>query len=201
MRKSFQPIEGILVFPAILTRPEKGELFYLYIAAPEEAVGIVLIVKRNSEQKSMYYTSKVLHGAEEWYQRIEKLAYAVVLASRRLKHYFKVHPVVVRIDQPIRQILQKPDLAGRLVSWSIELLEYGITFEFRKAIKTQVLVDFVTELIRKESEPTNNASPDESKPNWVLYTDESANQTGGGARIILEGPEGVTVEHSLCFDF
>ena len=79
-------------------------------------VRIVLIVKSNGKQKSVYYTSKVLHGVEERYPRIEKLAYAVVLASRRLKHYFKAHPVIVRTDQPIHQILQKPNLVGRLVS-------------------------------------------------------------------------------------
>ena len=64
-----------------------------------------------------------------------------------------------------------------------------------------MLADFVTELIRKESEPTSDALPNESMPNWVLYTDGSANRTGGGAGIILEGPKGVLVEHSLCFDF
>ena len=79
--------------------------------------------------------------------RIEKLAYAVVLASRRLKHYFKARPVTVRTNQPIRQILQKPDLARRLMSWLIELSEYGINFESRKVIKAQVLTDFVIELI------------------------------------------------------
>ena len=78
-----------------LTKPEKGEVLFLYIAAFEEAVGTILIVERSDEQRPVYYISKVLHGVEERYQRIEKLAYAVVLASRRLKHYFKAHPIVV----------------------------------------------------------------------------------------------------------
>ena len=103
------------------------------------------------------------------------MAYAVVLASRRLKHYFKAHPVVVKTDQPIRQILQKPDLAKRHVSWSIELSEYGITFEDRKAIKAQVLADFVTKLVQKESEPISDVLLDKSRPNWVLYTNRLAN--------------------------
>ena len=100
--KTFSQLKDYLSSLSILTRPERGELLYLYIAASEEATGIVLIVERNGEQKPMYYTSKVLHGAKERYQRIKKLAYAVVLASKRLKHYFKAHPVVVRTDQPIR---------------------------------------------------------------------------------------------------
>ena len=85
--------------------------------------------------------------------------------------------------------------------WSIELSEYGITYESKKVIKAQVLADFVIEVIQKESKPTSNALPNESKPNWVLYTDGSANRTGGRVEIILEGSEGVTIEHSLCFNF
>ena len=64
-----------------------------------------------------------------------------------------------------------------------------------------MLVDFVIELARKESEPIGHTIGDESTPNWVLYTNGSANKNGGGAGIILEGPAGITVEHSLCFNF
>ena len=65
--KVFSQLKDYLSSPPILTRPERGELLYLYIAASEEVVGTVLIVERNGEQKSVYYTSKVLHGAEEQY--------------------------------------------------------------------------------------------------------------------------------------
>ena len=34
-----------------------------------------------------------------------------------------------------------------------------------------------------------------------MYLDESNNKNGRGAGIILEGLEGITIEHSLCFDF
>ena len=104
-KKAFSQLKEYLYSPPILTRPKKGELLYLYITTSEEAVGTILIVERNNGQKSVYYTSKVLHGAEERYQRIKKLAYAVVLASKRLNHYLKAHSVVVRTDQPIHKIL------------------------------------------------------------------------------------------------
>ena len=82
----------------------------------------------------------------------------------------------------------------------VELFEYGLTFEPRKAIKAQVLIDFVIELIHKEPEPiSSNVTNDSSL--WVLYIDGSASRNGGCVGIILEGPKGITVEHSLCFDF
>jgi len=49
-------------------------------------------------------------------------------------------------DQPVKQILQKPDVSRRLVKWSIELSQYSITFEPRGPVKAEVLADFVAEL-------------------------------------------------------
>jgi len=37
----------------------------------------------------------------------------------------------VRIDCPIEKVLRKPELAGRMVAWSIELSEFGIKYESR----------------------------------------------------------------------
>ena len=54
----------------------------------------------------MYYISKVLIEAETRYLKIEKLAYALLAAARKLCHYFQAHPIVVLIDQPLKQILQ-----------------------------------------------------------------------------------------------
>ncbi|XP_070009677.1 uncharacterized protein [Nicotiana sylvestris] len=55
--------------------------------------------------------------------------------------------VLVREDQvtayPLRNILHKHELSGRLAKWAIELSEYGITYPPRTAIKFQVLADFV----------------------------------------------------------
>ena len=87
--------------PPILTGLELEETLFLYIVVSEEMVGIVLIVERNGEQKPIYYISKVLHGIEVRYQKNEKLAYAIILVSRRLKSYFLPHPIVICIDQLI----------------------------------------------------------------------------------------------------
>ena len=71
-----------------MTRLEKGEVLSLYIATSKKVVRMVLVIERKGEQRLVYYTSKVLHGVDVWYQRIEKLAYAIVLTSKKLKHYF-----------------------------------------------------------------------------------------------------------------
>nr|KYP40021.1 Retrovirus-related Pol polyprotein from transposon opus [Cajanus cajan] len=123
---------------------------------------------------------------------IEKLALALVTTTRRLRPYFQSHQVVVKTDYPIKQILRKPELVGRMIAWSVELSEFGIQYESRGPLKAQCLADFVAELT-----PTTAEEPQV----WTLHVDGSSNSKGGGAGIILEGPNQVTLEQSLKFSF
>ncbi|KAL6334828.1 hypothetical protein AAG906_022817 [Vitis piasezkii] len=62
---------------------------------------------------------------------MELTALALRSAAQKLRPYFQAHPVVVLIDQPLCNILHKPDLTGRMLQWAIELSEYGIEFQPR----------------------------------------------------------------------
>ncbi|RDY11751.1 hypothetical protein CR513_03538, partial [Mucuna pruriens] len=57
---------------------------------------------------------------------IEKLVLALVTLDRRLRPYFHSHTTIVQIDHLIRQVLQKPELVGRMVTWLIELSEFSL---------------------------------------------------------------------------
>nr|KYP73760.1 Retrovirus-related Pol polyprotein from transposon opus [Cajanus cajan] len=70
--------------------------------------------------------SRVLQDTEKRYQTIEKLSLALVMAARRLRPYFQSHQMVVKTDYPIKQILRKSELAGRMIAWSVELSEFDI---------------------------------------------------------------------------
>ncbi|XP_071917139.1 uncharacterized protein [Coffea arabica] len=59
--------------------------------------------------------------------------------------YFQTHPIVVVTDQPLKQILFRPDMSGRMVKWVLELSEYDLDFQPRTTIKTQALADFIAE--------------------------------------------------------
>ncbi|RDX84073.1 Retrovirus-related Pol polyprotein from transposon 17.6, partial [Mucuna pruriens] len=87
--------------------------------------------EREKEQCPVYFISKTLQGPERRYQKIEKGALALVIASRRLRPYFQSFSIIVRTDMPIQQVLRKPDLAGRMVAWSVQLSEFDISFEKR----------------------------------------------------------------------
>jgi hypothetical protein len=71
-----------------------------------------------------YFISKALHGAEERYPQIEKLAFALVISARRLRPY----AICVLTEYPMKKLLQKPNLSGRLVNRAIELGPFDIEF-------------------------------------------------------------------------
>ncbi|XP_061353309.1 uncharacterized protein LOC133298090 [Gastrolobium bilobum] len=80
-----------------------------------------------------------------------------------------------------------------MISWSIELSEYDIIYEPRQAIKAQVLADFLVEMTHLHEAEDN--------VDWIIYVDGSSNIKGSGAGIIVESPQGITVEHSIHFGF
>ena len=58
------------------------------------------------------------------------------MMALKLRHYFQGHPIIVKTNYPIKQILKKLDLAGRMVTWAVELLEYDIELTLRISIKS-----------------------------------------------------------------
>ncbi|XP_016192569.1 uncharacterized protein LOC107633457 [Arachis ipaensis] len=152
-----------------------------------------MLTWRGKKQHPIYFVSKTLQNTEVRYPKLEKLALALVTTARRLRHYFQSHTIVVRTEQPLRQILTKPELAGRLIKWSIELSEYDIQYESRGAIKSQALSDFIAELTLDEKDPKDNI--------WTLYVNGASNSKGSGAGILLKDEHGIAIEQSLQFTF
>ena len=70
---------------------------------------------------------------------------ALVVAAKKLRSYFQEHVILVPTSHPLCQVLQNPDVSGRLTKWAIELGEFDIKFMPRTTIKGQVISDFVAE--------------------------------------------------------
>ncbi|KAK3003687.1 hypothetical protein RJ639_018457 [Escallonia herrerae] len=142
---SFEALKEYLTAPLLLSKPLAGEELFLYLAIAESAVSAVLVRNQNSKQLPIYYVSKVLQGAELRYPDTEKLVFALLIAARKLRPYFHSHSITMLTDKPLRRILHKPDVSGRLVPWSIELGEFDIHYKPRPSIKGQALADFIVE--------------------------------------------------------
>ncbi|GJY57731.1 reverse transcriptase domain-containing protein [Tanacetum coccineum] len=85
------------------------------------------------------------HEAERNYAPLEKLTLCLLHLSRRLRRYFEAHPTRVITDQPVKQILNKPEVFGKLAKYAVELGAYDIMYVPQNAVKGHVLEDFLNE--------------------------------------------------------
>jgi hypothetical protein len=209
--------------------PEPEESLYLYIAAAAEAVSMVLVVERpapesqelenlgpatgvRTVQRPVYYVSEVLHVAKTRYLETHKLLYVVLVASRKLRHYFQAHRIVVVTSFPLRVILHNSNATGNIAKWAVKLAEFQLDFRPRHAMKSQVLANFIIEWTPPSSipggpgpnlDPTSVKSrgPVFTEPHLTLYFDGSARQQVGRARVILIDPSGDQVKYMVHLEF
>ena len=87
-QKAFQDLKAYLATAPLLSPSVLGEELYLYLVVSLHAVSSALIREEGEIQKLVYYTSRVLRGAQGRYPLMEKLAFALIMASRKLRHYF-----------------------------------------------------------------------------------------------------------------
>ncbi|XP_073137054.1 uncharacterized protein [Henckelia pumila] len=118
------------------------------------------------------------------------MALALVITAQKLRPYFLSHPVTVLTNSLLGRIMTHPDASGRLVKWSVDLGEYDIEYQPRKAIKTQALSDFLTEVavfVREEV--------------WRVFVDGASGAGGSGVGIILISPAQEKIEIAVKLDF
>jgi hypothetical protein len=118
-------------------------------------------------QKPMYFVSTVLRDAREHYTMLQKLLYTLLIASRKLRHYFQGHPIKVVTDRPLETILRNPNVIGRVAEWAVELQPFEISFETTKVIKSKTLVEFTaewTDLFTDEPPEVESTLPGEEAP-------------------------------------
>jgi ribonuclease HI len=223
--QAFRELKQHLTSLPILVAPDPGEMLYLYIAAAAEAVSMVLVAERatlegqrpeNSEpasgartvQKPVYYVSEVLHEAKVRYLETHKLLYAVLVASRKLRHYFQAQRVVVVTSFPLRAILHNSNATGNITKWAAELAE----FQPRHAIKSQVLADFIVEWTpppyapggpdpEPGPTPAGRGGPVFTEHHWTLFFDGSTRQESAGAGVVLVGPDGDQLKYVVRLEF
>ena len=114
-QKAFQDLKTYLTIAPLLSSSIPGEELYLYLVVSPHAMSSVLIREEGKIQKSVYYTSRALRGAKGRYPIMEKLAFALVTASKKLRQYFQAHFINILIDHPLKKVMNKLEAAGRLI--------------------------------------------------------------------------------------
>ncbi|XP_074296967.1 uncharacterized protein LOC141627634 [Silene latifolia] len=196
-KNAFDSIKKYLASAPVLGAPIPGKPLVLYIAAQERSLGAMCAQEiEDSKERSLYYLSRTLVGAELNYSPIEKIRLALVFAIQKLRHYMQAHTihVVSKVD-PIKYILSRPVLSGKLAKWALLLKQYDLVFVPQKVVKGQAIADFFADHpVPAEWEISDDLPGEEIfyvdvLPPWQMYCDGAARQDGAGAGVVFVTPQ------------
>src|SRR4051812_49222330 len=138
----------------------------LYIVASGSTIGSMLAQEDdNGVERAIYYLTRTLVDAETRYNDIEKLCLCLYFSCNKLKQYIK--PVDVYVSSHydvIKHMLSKPILHSRTGKWALVLTEFSLTYVPLKAMKGQIVADFIVEhgLVELSENLVD-------QPNWKLF--------------------------------
>ena len=105
----------------------------------------------------------------------QKILLTLLVASRKLRHYFQGHPIKVVSAYLLERVLRSPNAARRVAEWNIELQVFDLEFSTTRVIKGAALADFVaewTDAPEPEAGENQSLSPGSEVPDgWVMYFD------------------------------
>jgi ribonuclease HI len=183
-----------------LCPPEPKSPLLLYLSASNLEVSAVLVQENEEERKLkqtlVYFASEALSGSKLFYSELEKITYAVVMAARKLRHYFEGHRIRVITNQLLNDLFTNKEASTRIIKWAPKLSEYTVDFERRSAIKSQVLADFMVYW----TSPTHNPGDDIVTP-WVVHCDGAWCDRGVGISAIVTSPAGIMIRYAARLDF
>jgi hypothetical protein len=156
------------------------------------------VKKKNPMASRGRYISSVKYSLRQnrGIRTIKKLAYSVFITAQKLRQYFVVHPIIVVNEAPLSNILNNPSATGCVSLWGIELSPIDITYEKRKAIKSQILPDFTAEWLELQS-----TGPPDLSSVWTMYFDGSKRAQGVGAGVVLISPHCDKLKYVLRMSF
>ncbi|XP_014498356.1 uncharacterized protein LOC106759610 [Vigna radiata var. radiata] len=142
---AFRVIKDILTQPPIMNRPSPGEDLQVYLGISETSVSAVLLQEKPTP-KLIYFVSRTLTDVETRYQQVEKVALALLHASRRYEPRGSVkgqHLADFAAEIPLtgleEWVLYVDGASGRTVSGAgvvLEgpnsfLMEHSLIFKFK----------------------------------------------------------------------
>jgi hypothetical protein len=148
-QKAFEELKQYLIDLTTLTPPSSGTPLLLYVAASHAAVSAALVQEKQDgqikKQAPVYFISEVLSPSKKNYTELEKVLYALLMASRKLRHYFQAYHIIVPSSQPLKDIMRNRETTGRVGKWVAELNEFTTNYVHRSSIQSQALADFIAD--------------------------------------------------------
>jgi hypothetical protein len=139
-QKAFEELKQYLIDLTTLTPPSSGTPLLLYVAASHVAISAALVQEKQDgqikKQTSIYFVFEVLSSSKKNYTELEKVLYVVLMASKKLWHYFQAYHIIVPSSQPLKDIMRNREAIGMVEKWDAELNEFTIDYIHRSSIQS-----------------------------------------------------------------
>jgi hypothetical protein len=69
----------------------------------------------------VYFASEALYVSKIFYAELEKIACAVIMAARKLRHYIEGHRIRVITNQPLNDLFTNKEASTEIIKWDAEV--------------------------------------------------------------------------------
>ena len=137
--KSLDRLKEALCSAPILAYPDPNKPYRLYTDACDYAVGAVLVqTDDNGLERVVHYLSTLLDEVQRRWATIEKEAYGIIYALKKLRCYLLGAEFVILTDhKPLKSLFNSKIENAKLQRWAIRLSEFGAPIEYRKGIDNE----------------------------------------------------------------
>jgi hypothetical protein len=148
-QKAFEELKQYLIELITLTPPLLGAPLLLYVAASHATVSASLVQEKQDgqakKQVPVYFISEVLSPSKRNYKELDKVLYVVLMAFRKLQHYFQSYHIIVPSSKSLKDIIRNREATRRVGKWATEPNEFTIDYVHRlrsnpKSLQTSLLI-------------------------------------------------------------
>ena len=138
------------------------------------------------------------------YSPIEKLCLVLAFSIQKMKHYFQAHVVhLVSRANPIKFVISKPVLSDQTTRWYLQFQQFEIVYVSQKAVRGQILVDFLANHLIPNDWELSDELPDEDamfiedRSSWKMYFDGAVHRDGASASVVFVTPQEEVIPYSF----